>query len=360
MSQFQVRKDDFAQHRLVSADPEPLADGQVRVAIERFAYTANNVTYAAAGDTLGYWQFFPPAHNTGDAWGMTPVWGFAKVTESKHPDVPVSERLFGYWPPAEAWVLQPDRVGPQRLFDAAPHRAKLPPTYNAYSRVAAEPGYDPAHDPYRMLLWPLYVTAFCLCDVLESANNFDAEQVIILSASSKTAIGLAQGLAGQNNGPEVLGVTSTRNQAFVSTLDCYSQVCTYDDLTALDKSRASVFVDMSGNSQLLAGLIDTLGDKLQRGLLVGMTHWDEAGGAGVAAHPKCDFFFAPSHIQQRTKEWGADGFAQRSQAFLASATAQAQSWLDLTAVEGLDALAVVYPDVCAGTLPPQKGLIVSP
>lgn len=360
MQQFQVRRDDFTSHRLADAPESPLADGQVRMRIERFAYTANNVTYAAAGDTLGYWQFFPPADDEEQAWGMTPVWGFAEVSESRHDEVPVGERLFGYWPPADAWVLQPERIGAQRLFDGAPNRAKLPPTYNAYSRVAAERGYDPAMDAYRMLLWPLYVTAFCLWDALKAANWHDAEQIVILSASSKTSIGLAQGLAADDDAPTVVGVTSARNLQFVDDLSAYDQAHTYDSIDALDTTRPTVIVDMSGNSALLASLMDELGDALKQCVLVGMTHWDAAGGQGVAADPRSHFFFAPGHIQQRVSDWGADGFASKSQAFLAAGVRQSASWLELTAVEGLPALAAVYPKVCDGTLPPNQGLIVTP
>lgn len=360
MQQFQVRRDSFSQHRLVDAQPAELADGQVRVRIERFAYTANNVTYAAAGDTLGYWQFFPPADDTEQVWGMTPVWGFAVVNESRHDDVPVGERLFGYWPPAHSWVLQPERVSEQRLFDGAPHRAKLPPTYNAYSRVVAEPGYDPAMDAYRMLLWPLYVTAFCLCDALKEASWHGASQIVILSASSKTSIGLAQGLAADDDAPAVVGVTSARNLQFVNELGVYNQAHTYDAINALDTTRPSVIVDMSGNSALLASLMDQMGDALKQCVLVGMTHWDAAGGQGVAADPRSHFFFAPGHIQRRVGDWGADGFAEKSQAFLAAGVRQSTSWLELTAVDGLPALAAVYPKVCAGTVPPNQGLIVNP
>ena len=360
MQQFQVRRDDFATHRIVDAPQATLEDGQVRVAVERFAYTANNVTYAAAGDTLGYWQFFPPADDTDDTWGMTPVWGFATVSESRHADVPVGERLFGYWPPAHQWVLQPERISAQRLFDGAPHRAKLPPTYNAYSRVAAEPGYDAAMDAYRMLLWPLYVTSFCLCDALESADYYSAEQVVILSASSKTSIGLAQGLAAADTSPAVVGVTSQRNTQFVDELGVYASVLSYDAVDQLDTSKATVIVDMSGNSALLSSLIERLGDALKQCVLVGMTHWEAAGGQGVAADPRSNFFFAPSHIQKRIADWGADGFASKSQAFLAAGVKQSAAWLELTAVDGLAALAAKYPAICNGTVPPQQGLIVKP
>ena len=51
--EFQVRKDNFAEHRIVdatvAADDETLTAGTVRVKVERFAFTANNITYAVAG-----------------------------------------------------------------------------------------------------------------------------------------------------------------------------------------------------------------------------------------------------------------------------------------------------------------------
>jgi hypothetical protein len=31
----------------------------VLVAIERYALTANNVSYALSGEQIGYWKFFP-------------------------------------------------------------------------------------------------------------------------------------------------------------------------------------------------------------------------------------------------------------------------------------------------------------
>jgi hypothetical protein len=52
--------------------PEPdamaLADGDVLLDVERFALTANNITYGVYGDRLGYWRFFPED----DTWGRIP------------------------------------------------------------------------------------------------------------------------------------------------------------------------------------------------------------------------------------------------------------------------------------------------
>ena len=60
MTEFQVRKDNFAEYRVVESDAgEAIVDGQVNLAVERFGFTSNNITYAAVGHKLGYWQFFP-------------------------------------------------------------------------------------------------------------------------------------------------------------------------------------------------------------------------------------------------------------------------------------------------------------
>ncbi len=56
---FQVFKTDLHQTRLTSNDFAELQDGEVRLAVQRFAFTANNITYAAFGDAMNYWKFFP-------------------------------------------------------------------------------------------------------------------------------------------------------------------------------------------------------------------------------------------------------------------------------------------------------------
>src|SRR5215218_5854893 len=96
-----VRQDQLGTTRISSHEAEPLAAGQVRVGVDSFALTSNNITYAAFGDAMNYWQFFP----TGEAgWGIVPVWGFGTVRQSMHPGVAVGERLYGYWPMASEAV----------------------------------------------------------------------------------------------------------------------------------------------------------------------------------------------------------------------------------------------------------------
>ncbi len=362
MQQFQVRKDNFARHRLIdaAAGGQPaLADNAVRARIERFAFTANNITYAVTGEQIGYWQFFPPAGADAAGWGMIPVWGFAEIVESNHAELPAGERLFGYFPPATHLDLFPARVSKQRFTDSAPHRSELPPAYNNYTRVAAEPGYDPATDRARMLLWPLYITSFCLWDALQDNGWYGAKQVVIVSASSKTSIGLAYALHDDATAPPVIGVTSQRNLEFVRKSGLYQQSVTYDDLSAIDASVPTVIVDMSGNGEVMGRLHTQLGDNMRFCVKVGLTHWDDTQATAGIIKERSKFFFAPSHIQKRLQDWGPEGFAQRSGGFMQKTAAKSQQWLQFRRIDGLQGLAEIYADVCDGKIAADQGLIVT-
>ena len=96
---FLVDRSDYRNTTLADAAPAPLADGEARLRVDAFGFTANNVTYAAAGDMIGYWNFFPAPDTDDDVnWGRVPVWGFADVVESLSDYVVDGDRLFGYFP----------------------------------------------------------------------------------------------------------------------------------------------------------------------------------------------------------------------------------------------------------------------
>ena len=61
------------------------------------------VTYAVVGDAFGYWNFFPGERD----WGVVPMWGHAVVTQSRHPDIAVGERVYGYLPMSTLFRLKP-------------------------------------------------------------------------------------------------------------------------------------------------------------------------------------------------------------------------------------------------------------
>ena len=206
MKQLQSLKSDLNQSRIVLEQiGEDIQDGEVLLQVEKFSFTANNVTYGVAGDSIGYWNFFPAINNPEKTWGCIPVWGFAEVIMTNNPQIEHGERVFGYFPPADFLIVNPVKVSPASFSDGKEHRKELPPVYNNYVRLNSENDYDKSMDDIRALLFPLHITAFCLCDALEEQSYNGASQVVIVRASSKTAIGLAQGLAETDGSPKLLG-----------------------------------------------------------------------------------------------------------------------------------------------------------
>lgn len=355
---FQSERANLRNWRALESDIEGPEPGEVLIRIDHFALTANNITYGVAGDSIGYWQFFPAE----DPWGCIPVWGFGEVIESEHPEVPVGERLYGYFPMGTHLVIKPENVSRGGLVDGAAHRAALPPVYNQYTRVAADPAYDPAREAEQMLYRPLFTTSFFLEDFLVDNDFFGAGNVILTSASSKTSLGLAHLLhQNQQDACRVIGLTSGSNRAFVESLGCYDAVYTYEDVDQLPIA-PSVMVDMAGSGPVRAAVHGHLTDSLKYSCAVGATHWDAATvGAGDRAlpGPKPEMFFAPSQIQKRLAEWGQEKFnalmADAWQGFLAASSA----WISVEAQQGLDALAETYDAFLRGEADPAKGYVLS-
>lgn len=358
MQEFQTNKKDLTKGRLVAISENAIVDGEVRVKVDRFAFTANNITYAVMGDYLRYWQFFPPNGDAAEQWGIIPVWGFADVVESKSDNLAIGERLFGYFPPANQLIMFPSKVTPESFLEASTHRADLPVGYNMYRRVNNEPGYNKANDNERMLLFVLHLTSFCLHDLLVGNKWFGAEQVVIISASSKTSTGLAYGLADDDNAPHVIGLTSERNIEFVHSTRAYDSVLSYDNLDEIDSSKPTVIIDMSANANVLSRLHTNLGDNMRYTSNVGLTHWDESARVDGIIKERSHQFFAPSHIQQRIKDWGAEEFGKRSIDYVMNSTAKSRAWLKVKELDGVNALAEVYQDVCDGKIAADEGLVV--
>ena len=361
VQEFQVHKRDINQTRIVeepSLHEAAIAADQVKVKIDAFSFTANNITYWALGDKLAYWQFFPASDNAASDWGIIPVWGFADVVESTHAEIKLGERLFGYFPTADELVMQPAKVSTALCFDGSAHRIKLPAGYNMYRRVNAEPGYNPAADGLRMLLFPLHITSFCIHDMLSSQNWLGAEQILIISASSKTSLGLAFALQEDESAPKVIGMTSKRNLSFVEQTGYYQQSISYDELEKIDASKKTVIIDMSGNGELISQLHARLQGNMLFSSHVGLTHWDETDKGPDFIADRSKMFFAPGHIQQRYQDWGAEKFEQRANAFMQRAAIDSGRWLEITTVKGLSGLSEQFEAVSQGQLPAQQGLVV--
>ena len=347
-----VRQDQLATTRLLTTDDTPLAEGQVRVRVESFALTANNITYAALGDMLNYWQFFP----TGEAgWGIVPVWGFGTVVQSLHPAVAVGERLYGYWPMASQAVLSPQRVNPTGFSDGAPHRAGLHAVYNHYLRTSTDGLYRADNEDVQALLRPLFITSWLIDDFLADQQFFGARRMLLSSASSKTAYGTAFQLA-QREGIEVIGLTSPGNVAFCESLGCYHRVVTYDALDTLDGAPPSVYIDFAGS----VGLRQRI-----HAHFTGLTYSCSVGASHVGdlAGPRPVMFFAPAQVKKRHTDWGAQGLNDRLVAawnqFSTAVSAGPQPWLVVQHHAGPQATQALFASVLAGSGDPRAGHIAT-
>jgi hypothetical protein len=353
-----VNKARLADTRLATQDDAPLAQGQVRVAVDAFALTSNNITYGAFGDRMGYWQFFPTGE---DGWGIIPVWGFGSVVQSLHPGVAVGERLYGYWPMATSAVLQPGRLSEHGFTDEAAHRSQLPPTYNQYLRCNADPLYTADSESAQALLRPLFTTSWLIDDFLADNAFFGADTLLLSSASSKTAWGTAFHLA-QRPGLQVIGLTSAANKAFCESLGCYSRVLSYEELDAVPAQAACVYVDFAGNAGLRLAIHSRFA-QLKYSCSVGGTHVQQLGGGKDLPGPKPQLFFAPAQAQKRGAEWGGAQFRQRLGqawgAFHAAVTSPEAPWLVVQRHQGAQAAQSAYAHVLAGRGDPREGHMLS-
>ena len=360
---FIVGRTDLRRTHWREAPAAPLAAGAVRLRIDRFALTSNNITYGAFGDGMNYWSFFP----TGDAGtGCIPVWGFATVTESRHGSLAVGERCYGYYPIADEVVLQPVAVDAQRFFDGAPHRRELHSVYNQYLRCSSDPLYRPGDEDVLALYRPLFTTSFLIDDFLADNGFFGARQVLVSSASSKTAYGLGFCLAarrGTESRVASVGLTSPGNVEFTAGLGCYDDVRAYADVTRLAANDLVVYVDMSGNAALRATIHGHWQDRLAYSCSVGGTHWEDLGSGKGLPGPRPVLFFAPSQAKKRIAEWGAQGFEDRLatawSAFLARARDPARPWLHVVAGQGRRAVEATYSALLEGTVPANEGRILT-
>jgi len=362
-SHFQIARKDLRQTRVATTAAARLLPGQVRLHVDAFSLTSNNITYGAFGDAMHYWDFFP----TGDGdWGSLPVWGFADVVESQVEGVAAGERFYGYYPMSDELVVQPARIGLASFDDGSEHRRSLPAVYNQYTRCSADRAYRADAEAQIAIYRPLFITSFLIDDFLDETGFFGARSVVLSSASSKTAYGTAFCLSqrrGRPNAVKVIGLTSPANLAFTQSLGCYDELHVYDEIEKLDAQTATVFVDFAGDAALRARLHEQLRETLAYSCSVGGTHVDALGSGKGLPGPKPVLFFAPDRIKKRLADWTPTGLQRRiAESWLAfmQPVMQAQPpWLRVMRGQGPAAVEAAYRRLLDGTMDPREGYFLS-
>ena len=347
-----VDRSDLTRTEVVEVPTPTPAAGEVVLRADRVGMTANNVTYAAFGDAMHYWDFFPAAD---PAFGRVPLWGFADVESSTVPEVVEGTRLYGYLPTSSHLVVQPAKVDAKGFRDASPHRQHLPSPYNGLTTTTEDPAYAADQEDLQVLYRPLFMTSFVLADFLTDNDCFGAPSVVISSASSKTSYGTAFLLDGVHR----VGLTSAANRAFTEGLGCYDEVRTYDEVDALAEGPA-VYVDVAGDAALRRRVHERLAPV--HSAVVGAAHHDAApdlSGGDVLPGGTPTFFFAPDQMRKRHADWGPDGVELRHAEAWARFAPVVADWVDVTVGTGPEGLDAAWHEVLAGAAPPRTGHVVA-
>lgn len=355
-----VNRTDFSDVTLAKYEDGALADGHIRVDIGPFALTANNITYMVTGDMIGYWKYFDPkAYGLEtDGTGRMPVWGYGVVTESKCDGPSVGDRIYGFFPIAKSMDMKPVKMNPMGFQDGTDHRVDLHSVYNSYTITKNDPSFAPALDDIQPILRPLFTTSFLIDDLFGEENFFGAEQILLISASSKTALGTAFCLQ-QRGGVQVGGLTSSGNVDFVKNSGFYDHVTPYGDISGMDGSVKTAIIDMAGNGDITGKLYDVFGENIVYNCMVGKSHWQGGSPPKITKGAPPAMFFAPDRAKQRFADWGPEGFASNLAARWLPFCEGAKDWLEIYHGEGLEAFLPVYKDFLNGAANPARGYLMS-
>jgi hypothetical protein len=305
------------------------------------------------GEAMSYWDFFPAAAG----WGRVPVWGFATVERSEASGVEEGTRLYGYLPPSSYLAVTPVSVEDGSFVDGSPHRAALPSAYHRYLATEGDAFYRADTEELQMLLRPLFFTSFLIDDQLADEGLAERGPIVISSASSKTAIAAAFLLA-RRQGVELVGLTSAANAEFVAGLGIYDRTVSYEAIESLARGPAT-YADFSGNGAVRRAVHSHYGDELVHSMAVGVTHWEDFEGGGELPGPKPSFFFAPTRVTKRAKDWGRAGLEQRVAEAWHPFCEWMGGWLRTIPGQGLEGARDAYLDVLEGRVDPRSAHVVS-
>jgi hypothetical protein len=187
---------------------------------------------------------------------------------------------------------------------------------------------------------------------LAEQEQHGAATVVLTSASSKTAYGLAHLL--RERPVRTVGLTSPSRREWVTELGIYDEILAYDDLSGLEAGGGAVLVDFTGDPSLLGAVRERLGGALVHSTLVGFTHDREASDAATPAGPEEEFFFAPTEIERRGR-----GFAREYAQAWASFAPVAERVLRIERVTDGDGLVRAYRELLDGRADPAVGFVAS-
>lgn len=353
-----TRKSDLGETLLDAVAPPEPGEGEVVLALDRFSLTTNNITYAAYGDAIGYWKVFPTVR---DDYGLMPVWGFADVTASRAEGIEVGARVFGFFPMADKLVVRAEKISRGGFADAAPWRKAVPDIYNRYVLCAADANYNVALENPEALFRPLFITSYTAVDFLREKAFFGARQIVVSSASSKTAYGAAWCLA--RDGIQSIALTGERNRGFVEGLGVYNLVRGYDEIENLAADIPTLYLDLAGDPELRRRVHAHFGANLTYDCLVGSTQGDAFPEDDPdLIGPLPEFFFAATCLDAHRDRGTLRAFYERffvdQRAFFERVIDPGAPWIRIVEHQGLEEAAKVVRALADGASDAAEGAVV--
>ncbi|KAJ2927166.1 hypothetical protein H1R20_g9952, partial [Candolleomyces eurysporus] len=387
-------------------DLAAVPENHVVIKVDRFGFSANNVTYQALGEHphFRYFDFHPaPTPELARTHGLIPVWGFGTVVASTHSKIHVGERIYGYLAPTRYLVVPVSKsdVNKHAFYVPRPHLPEDRRPYNQILRCSADPQYTPGDEPedLTMLYRPLFWTSYWCEDWLHSTGSYNTSNggklsILISSASSKTAFSLAYLVqkrirAGELPNVTVVGLTSKRNLGFTQRLGLYNGVYEYDSFIKAqafqgDVSRRWLYIDVAGNADLNERVKTHFASPARVGRIVknvslGATNLAPSASANedmswshnafntssavvddpTIRWPTVEHFFMPEWLNVRKHQLPISEIFRRQAVAWSDLMRDCRRWVQLERVYGAEKVRDDYIRIAKGGLGPDKGLIWS-
>ncbi|TFK34429.1 hypothetical protein BDQ12DRAFT_656785 [Crucibulum laeve] len=390
-----------------SSLPEHCPSNFVLIKVERFGFSANNITYQALGEHphFRYFDFHASPLTTdvsSESHGVIPVWGFGTVVKSGHPKVELGEKVYGYSAPARYILVE---VSPSDINKFAFYvpRAHLPADrrpYNQILRCATDTHYNPSPlgEDLTMLYRPLFWTSFWCEDWLHTSGYRGVSTILISSASSKTAFCLAYVIGKRirkgelSKDVKIIGLTSKRNTEFTKGLGLYHEVVDYDTFTSFrsfqgEKDSRWLYIDVAGNEDLNKKIFSHFASpytgKLVACISLGLTslspsssnassiNWStntspspsssgsETSSSTSPFWPQVEQFFMPEWLDVRKFQLSIKEIFRQQQEAWNELMTDCIGWVQLERVYGVDGVLQAYERLAKEGLGPDKGQIWS-
>ena len=212
-----------------------------------------------------------------------------------------------------------------------------------------------------MIVRPLFITSFMAADFLQDKQFFGARQVMVSSASSKTAYGTAFCLHGRND-IRLIALTSARNRAFVERLGCSHQTASYGELGSIPHEQPTLYLDFSGDEGLRAAVHHHFGAALTYDCFAGSAQNSGFLRDTGLPGPAPQFYFAPGQIKKRSADWGYEEvnrrFNEAQLNFIRRVSDAGDPWMRLVEHHGFAAAAQLSDAMHGGRIDPAQGHVV--